>query len=251
MDDFADLARCAAPPLAQRRRGVRVAGVAPAAPHTAGHDADRFAAAGPHDDDDNGRLVVRRDHDFEAMIAIEAMPIERKHQARSWQLLQHARACKKQKKMEAEATALQARSKQMAGALDLVRFAFPHVGQVVGIKGMSGATDFTEQRAKWNMVLAVKAPLRQSDLCRTQGRSASLVAHAALDTQESYVSGVLEGGGAGVVDDCRSVVKMVSWAWDETSQKAQDVMSALRPGQKQSKHKVAIQVMMQHACVRV
>lgn len=194
--------------------------------------------------------------DLQQLVAIGRVRPELKHEARSWQATERARAAKALKKVSAEAKE-EHRKRQLAeGILQHVVEEFPLVARVCNLRTKRGP--MSEGRAAFMEQLAFMPTVRGDDRARgAQSRAAALVAACGADLQRDCVERLWctnreQDLFEGVSPDENVVfrVHILSWQWDETTQKlpADIVAKALR-GERCSQAAVSKQIMMQHGFV--
>ena len=124
----------------------------------------------------------------------------RKHEQRSWQLLEKARSTKANLALERKLEAESLEKRAALDALDAVRHAFPSIAAVVGLPYTNhGSAGLTHKRAQVLSVLAVRPRLAGSAASSagllTQKRAVALVARSVL-TVQAALRGELVGPSA-------------------------------------------------------
>ena len=206
-----------------------------------------------------GELVVADaafDEDELAIAAVARVRPGRKYEKRSWELMGHARACKKSRNLDRQLAEARAATDAAEARLDVVREVFPMVAQSLGLGAGRRAAAFTEKRAASIAVLAARPAIHgDGPASVAQKRAVSLVARAALQCQAKHVDGLLGplpplSPTAG--DEVpRPNIVALSWQWDEATQKMRRAMRNLVRGERISQAAVSVQTMMQSGRVKV
>ena len=108
-------------------------------------------------------------------------------------------------------------------------------------------SQMTTRRAELQLLIACKPAFKCGSLQHTQINAAALMADAALSMQRSWVQQVMSNDAEVLPIQSLTLVKAVAWCWDETVQKAKDIIQKLqlKPEHRESKMKVGIQVLTQ------
>ena len=105
-----------------------------------------------------------------------------KYKASSWELVAHARSCKRMKAITQAMAKAKAQAASSVALLGMVQAEFPSVAHALGFKSQVGVMD--EQRVVVVLRLASSAPARGEGPIRLmQARAVSLVARAAIEMQ--------------------------------------------------------------------
>ena len=204
--------------------------------------------------------MVLPDPDLDMLVAIAAnapADVVPRHDQRSWQLMEKARAAKKQKRTDVlleAAVSAKARAQAQLGLLGTL--VPPVVARAVGVASNRGTNNMTPERAALTAVVAF-APATRGDcrIQRIQRRAVSIMAQASLGRQAASASQPLgappELGAEASLGMAAVRHRSLSWQWDETSQKVRTLMGDRRPGERRSDTKVATQVMMQTGRLQV
>lgn len=211
----------------------------------------------PHDRPDGAidQLDVDRDaelDDLQMLVQLGANP-KHKHQQRSWDLLNHARAAKKQKSLEQQVSTLKAVVAAEKAKLITVAAEYPLVAKTLGLSRDPGVG---EERAKHLCRLAFMPSLKGNISCRNKQNRACAVVSRVLQAELDRYSEVFFGpvveelaGDAAPACDAPAVrplsVKLLGWEWDETSQRLQALRKGALRGERKPLHQVSVQVMVQ------
>ena len=109
-------------------------------------------------------------------------------------------------------------------------------------------------------VIAFAPAIRGNDSGRwMQDRSLAAIAHVAMESQRAWLHNQLwpradmDDSSYQIVPAPDPTVNVITWQWDETTQRIKGMLSRLAPGEKLSHSKVSTQIMMQggsSACIR-
>ena len=112
---------------------------------------------------------------------------ERRHERRSWQATQHARAANKQKN-DARASQAEARAEAAEATCSVVARQFQVVAQSLGVKAQQGPMDLGRAWLQLRIAFAVVSRGFTSGLQRkTQVRACFVAARAIRDSQDEFV----------------------------------------------------------------
>ena len=222
------------------------------APAGEGHDQKE-------DGDDDGWLAL---DGAEALAAIEgqqdlaivaqlAEKPSNRHEKRSWQLMEMARARRSEKKL---AKINQDQNQSITECREVVASVaaeFPLVAKLVGLPSSKGHRQMTEQRAGILCRLALTPVVQGSSHLRlAQMRAASLM-HSVCSTKQSQCRDAMFESRLHVVHEhadshfaATSRINMVSWQFDETSQKIKGLLSSALKGERVSHGHVSAQIMV-------
>ena len=167
---------------------------------------------------------------------------------RSWELMSQCRWAKalqsSQRKHDQSKDKL---AELRARASEAVRQS-PIIARCMGLKAQRAA--FDERRAMFMIRLAA-APLARGDMAvrLTQARAADVTAHALVKIQSGFVERTFCCAGSLVGHDgaASSRIHVLSWCWDETSQRIKAITDASKKlqGERVSHARSSVQVMMQ------
>jgi len=188
------------------------------------------------------------DEDLAVVAGIAAArPIQR-HEQRSWQLLQFARAKREshiqQRKLDRISRERDAANK----TLEMVATQFPAVGAAFGIKKKS--TVMSISRAQVALKIAFMPCLRGEDHAsrKVQNNSCFLVAKACLELQVECERKLFLDVPCST-DSYRPIdlsVHHYAWQWDESSQRMRAALACQLRDERTSYAAVAVQVIVQH-----
>ena len=129
------------------------------------------------------------DPSLEALVALAAppeMPVRRKLEQRSWQLMERARNAKRVRSLENEVAAASSRREQVENVLAVASAVSPAAFRVMGIRAPRRGMDAT--RAEVVSILALRPTYHGDDaIAKTQRRAVSTVAAAAEAMQAKFV----------------------------------------------------------------
>jgi hypothetical protein len=245
-DDLSDLlyiasARRANVPSRPRHANVAVALVQPPVP---------AAVVVPIFADGHGDDILG-DGGLGVLVAIAERP-EKRHERRSWQLLEKARY-ELNKKRSAAAIALETSKRQRLDAIvEAAACSFPIVARTLGLQRKSGQSTMTTDRAALVVRLALIPGIRGNNPFRSsQVRSVDLAVRAALKQRDRYADQVFLTSSLPVEEAASRNPRhhVLSWQWDETSQRMRGIFSNNLDGEKQRHGKLAVQVMVQSGLI--
>jgi len=209
--------------------------------------------------------VVHVDADFDALAEIAGAPpggrgTSRKHEQRSWQLMQQARDAKKRRQLEREKDQATAEATRARAALSLMGAIAPGVARSVGVvvpfcKRVE-TEEFAAEWARLTSLVALSPDSRgtASDALLRQ-RAVSLVAGTALRRQTDFLEQYFRPLPAVVLPDPVGLQpgrhRSLSWQWDETAQRTRNLLADRRSGERVSRAKAAVQVLMQTGRLKV
>lgn len=188
-------------------------------------------------------------------------PLRRKYEQRSWELLAAARATKKAKRYEAEIARQRGLVERERTASQAMAVACPMVARRLGVKPTRGA--LAEGRATVVLRLAFMPGIKGDHPARNNQNRACAVVSSVLEAAfDAYAEAFFQGsqallgarrgtGALATADDMPplagdfSQVKVVSWEWDETSQRLQALRAKALHRERTPLHGVAVQVMVQ------
>ena len=167
----------------------------------------------------------------------------RRYEQRSWQLLQHARDVRGQKRARLAASSEKERREKADGKLAEVCMNFPMVASALNIPITRPAMN--EDRARVLARLAFGPSFRGDVRGRlTQARAASVVGRAVSATQAACVDRLL-GHAPNAEDAPPLFIRIISWQWDESNQRCRAMLQRRFPGEKKSFGQTALCVMQQ------
>ena len=210
--------------------------------------------------------VAVENEDLALVVAIDAARPVRKYGQRSWQLLEKARAAKRQKAVQ-EAMGAEAKARAKAeAALSLAHAVHPVIMSGLGVSppGSSlGGAPMDEHKASLLQVVALQPPIHSKGYgptVKSQRRAVGAIVRTLCNKMVEYTDGLFEGifyDGAGNSDaigcHARMDIKSLSWQWDETAQRCKQILQQQSriAGVRASRERTSVQVMMQSGRVRV
>lgn len=185
---------------------------------------------------------------LEEVLGLVAAPRQKKHQQRSWQLCEKARAKKAKLKVERELQVAKQQAASSNQVIAQVQGQFPSVAQALGLRPTRAPMD--ESRARIVQRLAFMPAFRGANPARgAQARALGLVCQAALDLQRRCVQNMALRPPAPPdgLEQLASGVRLVclTWQWDETTQRLKSLQKPKLRNEKASSEHVSMQVMMQ------
>ena len=130
-------------------------------------------------------VVLGVDADFLDLVALDAAPRRRKHEQRSWQLMERARAAKERKRVERREGQAEQRWQRVQGAVQELQLAFPGIVRSVGLPDCGAARGFTEDRAAVLSKLAFRPAIRTRDSTAVRQRQAVVLVAKAAEARQA------------------------------------------------------------------
>lgn len=175
----------------------------------------------------------------------EQRPV-RRHPQRSWQGMERARGAKAQKRTAGALQAEEAKRRRCETVVEMVATSMPLVSRTLGLPARAPRA-MTEVRAGFMLRLALGPPAR-GDLSvrRVQGRALHLSFKAIQHAQNGYVERVLTPSpSADSPPEQPQRILVLSWQWDESSQRTRSISLGNLDGEKMRHAKLVVQIMVQ------
>jgi hypothetical protein len=194
--------------------------------------------------------------DLAELVAIGEVRPVRRHEHRSWQALEHARAAKTVKRKDSQLVVSEQKRCRAEALLQMVSEECPLIANLCHLPTKRAPVN--EARAAFMEQLAFMPTIRGDDRGRTaQGRAVSLVASVGADVQQACVErlwsaneGASPEEGVSPEEQRLFRIHVLSWQWDETTQKLRAVLVGKAfLGERCSQASVSKQIMMQHGFV--
>lgn len=249
-DDLDDLealvALATAPPAREAapaaRRGRRLAAPAVGVGGAAGGVLVEAGAAAPSGDDDGEA------QELQALVELAGRPQGSRFEARSDELMRHARQAREKKRLQQELVAERTKRQRAEASLALVVASHPNIARSLGLTASAKLSETS--KALVCMRLACAPRLRGSafrNQACTQVAATSRVSSCILDLQSRFIvnfcSSPLDSTSDAQTQVLRSVT-VITLQWDETSQKLRPFMNQKFASAKVSRAQTNMQVMV-------
>ena len=182
----------------------------------------------------------------------------RKFKNRSWEHAQHAVSGKKLKAAEDRATMAEAACKRMGKSLALVQHLYPRFKALLRKTCPDDLSGSTAKAMAMSLIAFAPSIKGKDDRRFFQDRSVATIANVALRLQQGWIDQQLKPSAADLdASSCSTgigltpTMKVITWQWDETTQRIRGMLSRQAPGEKLSYAKAAAQIMMQSGQVSV